>query len=165
MVFSSRHGELHRSIALVKDILLGEEASPMAFSQSVHNTAAGLTTIATKKPIPLTSIAAGKNTFQSALTEAYLFLSIHPDAKVLLVDFDEPLPQDYAEFETQTYRGYALAMIVSTGQQFAIEAHSTQQPQEHELPQALQFFRGFLQEQVTQWSITGSRQTWTWHKK
>ncbi|AUL95016.1 beta-ketoacyl synthase chain length factor [Vibrio vulnificus] len=165
MVFSSRHGELHRSIALVKDILLGEEASPMAFSQSVHNTAAGLTTIATKKPIPLTSIAAGKNTFQSALTEAYLFLSIHPDAKVLLVDFDEPLPQDYAEFETQTYRGYALAMLVSAGQQFAAEAHSAQQPPEHELPQALQFFRGFLQDSVTQWSITGSRQTWTWNKK
>lgn len=30
LVFSSRHGELHRSVALVADIISGEEASPMA---------------------------------------------------------------------------------------------------------------------------------------
>ncbi len=81
LVFSSRHGELHRSVALVEDIINGEEASPMAFSQSVHNTAAGLATIATKQPIPLTSIAAAENTFQSAILEAWLFLSDNPDKK------------------------------------------------------------------------------------
>lgn len=48
-VFSSRHGELERTVQLLQDILSGEDASPTAFSQSVHNTAAGLFTIATKK--------------------------------------------------------------------------------------------------------------------
>lgn len=108
MVFSSRHGELHRSIKLVEDIINGEEASPMAFSQSVHNTAAGLATIATKKKLPTTSISAGNNTFHSAIIEAYSYLIVNPEHKVLILDFDEPVPAPYQEFEEENYPLYGL---------------------------------------------------------
>ncbi|MCV5640227.1 beta-ketoacyl synthase chain length factor, partial [Escherichia coli] len=83
--------------------------------QSVHNTAAGLATIATKQPIPLTSIAAAENTFHSAILEAWLFLSDNPDKKVLLVDFDEPMPDSYLEYENQQYQGFGLGLILSHG--------------------------------------------------
>lgn len=163
IVFSSRHGELHRSIKLVSDILAGEEASPMAFSQSVHNTAAGLATIATKQPIPLTSIAAGDNTFQSALLDAWLYLAENPHHKVLLVDFDEPLPPHYQTFETMDYLGFSLGLILSAGEQFSMTAY----PAENDtaiLPQGLSFLRQFLTGQ-TQWIIQAPRQNWVWQRQ
>lgn len=165
LVFSSRHGELHRSLALVNSILRGEEASPMAFSQSVHNTAAGLTTIATNKAIPLTSIAAGENTFHSALLEAFCFLQLHPKAKVLLIDFDEPLPTDYYEFEKQSYRGYALGLILTHGDAYSIQPATLNINPNQTLPQTLQFLRSFLSSAANQWQISTSRHTWTWYKK
>ncbi|MFH0271877.1 beta-ketoacyl synthase chain length factor [Vibrio jasicida] len=168
LVFASRHGELHRSAALIEDIIQGEEASPMAFSQSVHNTAAGLATIATKQPIPLTSIAASENTFQSALIEAWLFLAENPDKKVLFIDFDEPLPDAYSEFETQQYQGYAVGMVLSAGDDFKIEQVATKRSgdtsQPCPLPQGLAFLKHYLCEDPS-WSIHSPQQTWEWHRR
>lgn len=163
LVFASRHGELHRSVKLVDDILIGEEASPMAFSQSVHNTAAGLATIATKKPIPLTSIAASENTFQSAIIEAWLYLNEHPNSKVLVIDFDEPLPDAYKKYENQSYRGYGLGLVVSNGNGFSLSQHQTSETSAQTLPQGLEFIRHFLSNQ-SQWKIESPQQTWTWQR-
>ncbi|MDV5086278.1 beta-ketoacyl synthase chain length factor [Vibrio diabolicus] len=164
LVFSSRHGELHRSVALVKDIINGEEASPMAFSQSVHNTAAGLATIATKQPIPLTSIAAAENTFQSAILEAWLFLSDNPDKKVLLVDFDEPMPDSYLEYENQQYQGFGLGLILSHGDSFTVQSGISAKCSNHPLPQGLAFLQHYLLDE-NQWTIHAPKQIWEWHKQ
>lgn len=161
LVFASRHGELHRSAALIEDILKGEEASPMAFSQSVHNTAAGLATIATKKAIPLTSIAAGGDTFQSAILDAWLYLDSHPNHKVLVIDFDEPLPESYQEFESQDYRSFALGLVLSAGDDFSVEAQSPAEDTDCSLPQGLAFIRQFLS-QSNSWKIHSPRQSWRW---
>ncbi|CAH1540445.1 3-oxoacyl-(acyl-carrier-protein) synthase [Vibrio rotiferianus] len=163
LVFSSRHGELHRSTSLIENIINGEEASPMAFSQSVHNTAAGLATIATKRPIPLTSIAASDNTFQSALIEAWLFLDEHPDKKVLLVDFDEPLPEPYSAFEEQTYQGFGLGLVLSHGDKLTITAIKSR-TQADPLPHGLCFVKHFLS-QTNQWTIHSPQQDWEWHRQ
>ncbi|ELY1988520.1 beta-ketoacyl synthase chain length factor [Vibrio harveyi] len=163
LVFSSRHGELHRSVALVEDILKGEEASPMAFSQSVHNTAAGLATIATKQPIPLTSIAAAENTFQSALIEAWLFLYDNPDKKVLIVDFDEPLPESYSEFEMHDYHGYGLGLVLSHGDTFSVQA-TTEKTDEDAFPQGLSFIQHFLSS-ANNWTIHSPQQSWEWRRQ
>ncbi len=162
LVFSSRHGELHRSADLIKEIIQGEEASPMSFSQSVHNTAAGLSTIATKKPIPVTSIAAGENTFQSAITEAWIYLQESPDKKVLLIDFDEPLPSDYSEFEDKQFKGYALGLILSTGNTWQV-AQTEKSDNIESLPQALSFLSHYLRKE-TQWKIHGERISWEWQQ-
>lgn len=164
LVFSSRHGELHRSVALVKDIINGEEASPMAFSQSVHNTAAGLATIATKQPIPLTSIAAAENTFQSAILEAWLFLSDNPDKKVLLVDFDEPMPDSYLEYENQQYQGFGLGLILSHGDSFTVQNGISAKCSNHPLPQGLAFLQHYLSDE-NQWTIHAPQQIWEWQKQ
>ncbi|OBT14818.1 3-oxoacyl-ACP synthase [Vibrio sp. UCD-FRSSP16_10] len=164
LVFSSRHGELHRSVKLIDDIVRGEEASPMAFSQSVHNTAAGLATIAAKKPIPVTSIAASHNTFQSALIEAWSYLQSNPNHKVLVIDFDEPLPDAYTKYENQVYRGYGLGLVLSCGDKFSISKQMTNDTQELPLPQALTFVRHFLSDSLN-WTISSPSQQWLWHKK
>lgn len=161
LVFSSRHGELHRSAALIEGILKGEDASPLAFSQSVHNTAAGLATIAKKQAIPLTSIAASDNTFHSALLEACLYLSSYPDTKVLLVDFDEPLPEVYHLYEVQEYRAYGLGLLLSAGRGFSLNQLEKQSVESYKLPQGLQFMRHFLSPR-TSWHISSGQHTWAW---
>ncbi len=162
LVFSSRHGELHRSAELIRHILAGEEASPMNFSQSVHNTAAGLSTIATKQAIPVTSIAAGENTFHSALIEAWLYLNQYPKAKVLLVDFDEPLPSDYAEYEDKKFKGYALGLILSSGDKWQVAQYKKTDTISH-LPQALSFLAHYLRKE-SDWIIAGERNSWEWQQ-
>jgi len=160
LVFSSRHGELHRSVALVKEIIQGEDASPMNFSQSVHNTAAGLSTIATKRPIPVTSLAAGENTFHSALTEAWIYLEQYPDKKVLLVDFDQPLPDDYHQYEDKIFNDYALGLILSAGNTWQV-AQCKKNDNIDALPQALSFLKHYLSNE-THWKIEGERNSWEW---
>lgn len=164
LVFASRHGELHRSMSLIQDILQGEEASPMAFSQSVHNTAAGLATIATKKALPLTSIAAAENTFQSALIDAWIYLADNPEHKVLVIDFDEPLPEPYLQFETQNYRGYGLGLVLSSGDNYAVSQEQNNDGYQVELPQGLDFIRHFLSNN-NDWTLQSERHLWKWTRK
>ena len=123
IIFSSRHGELTRTVKLIKEIMAGEEASPIAFSQSVHNTASGLFTILTQRATPVTSISALEGPFRSAFVEAFIYLQDNPKHKVLLVDFDEPLPAPYQSQEDEgnkQYQGYALSLILSHGHDFSI---------------------------------------------
>ncbi|WP_371975498.1 beta-ketoacyl synthase chain length factor [Enterovibrio norvegicus] len=169
VVFSSRHGELQRTVTLLKDIQLGEPASPTAFSQSVHNTAAGLFTIATKTPVPATSLAAGEDTFHCALTEAAIYLSEHPEHRVLVIDFDAPVPEPYGEFEQQVFKPYALGLLLTKGDDICIErrpihdANATD-TQEKDLPQGLAFYSQWL-DQRTHFEIESARQSWRWHIK
>ena len=174
LIFASRHGELHRTVGLIQSILEGEDASPMAFSQSVHNTAAGLTTIAAKAPIPLTSIASGQDTFHNALIEAAIYLHEQPNHKVLVIDFDQPLPAIYAEFEDQKFSDYALGFILSSGDQYHLSrsvshsiSHSNPdsktQSAPEEKPQGVQVLQKILSNNDA-WSISGHNQAWHWAK-
>nr|WP_241905104.1 beta-ketoacyl synthase chain length factor [Enterovibrio norvegicus] len=169
IVFSSRHGELQRTVTLLRDIQMGEPASPTAFSQSVHNTAAGLFTIATKTPVPATSLAAGEDTFHCALTEAAIYLSEHQEHRVLVIDFDAPVPEPYGEFEQQVFKPYALGLLLTKGDDICIErrpihdANATH-TQEKDLPQGLAFYSQWL-DQRTHFEIESARQSWGWHIK
>lgn len=190
LIFASRHGELTRTSALIEDILKGEAASPIAFSQSVHNTAAGLTTIASAKPIPLTSIAAGVDTFQQALIEAYAYLAENPHHRVLIVDFDQPLPSPYQQYEDQAFHDYACGFILTTSTINSITNDTSHQytatlkTKRHRdmsepqtivppllaqssplllLPQSLQILAHMLGKQ-SHWSISGARQIWHWQQ-
>ncbi|MGF1748699.1 MULTISPECIES: beta-ketoacyl synthase chain length factor [Vibrio] len=143
IVFSSRHGELQRSSELIKSIISGEDASPMAFSQSVHNTAAGLTTIAAKQAIPVTSISASSDTFNSALIETWSYLEDNPSHRVLLVDFDEPVPEVYQQYEDKEFRGYSLGLVLTRGETNSFLLQNSHQTNSR-LPQALDFLQQWL---------------------
>ncbi|MDW6001844.1 beta-ketoacyl synthase chain length factor [Vibrio mangrovi] len=165
LVFSSRHGELTRSAKIIEDILRGEDASPMAFSQSVHNSAAGLSTIACQQPIPLTSISAMDNTFHSAIQEAWIYLQQEPEHQVLVVDFDEPLPEPYHIYEEDEYRGYALGLLLSSGKDWELtsQKQSSSPGKPLHLPQGLTFLCHYLNNESS-WCINGSNQQWRWQR-
>ena len=164
IIFASRHGELTRTVTLLEDIISGQDASPMAFSQSVHNTAAGLFTIASKRATPVTSLAATENSLSSALIEAYCYLAENPDHNVLLVDFDEPLPALYQQYETQDYQYYALALLITSGADYSLTITEKAQKIASKMPHALDFI-DFLINQDKQQMIQGRCKQWIWDKK
>lgn len=99
-VFASRHGELTRTLGLLQDITAQQALSPIAFSQSVHNTASGIFGIVTGNTSPSTSVAAGEETLPQAFIEAYAQLVIDP-RPILLVFGDDPVPPVYSEYINQ----------------------------------------------------------------
>ncbi len=163
IIFSSRHGELTRTVQLLQDIITGSDASPTAFSQSVHNTAAGLYTILTKQAIPVSSLSAGENTFPSALIEACTYLTQNPSHKVLVVDFDEPVPDVYRNFTQETFHGYAVAMIISQGAncQLSWSTNSNKVQVQYPLPHVLDFVSHYYRHD-TKWHTTSQRNQWHW---
>ncbi|WP_028864479.1 beta-ketoacyl synthase chain length factor [Psychromonas aquimarina] len=163
IVFASRHGELTRTVKLIEDILAGNDASPIMFSQSVHNTAAGLFTISTKQAVPVCSLAGGENTLHSALIEAGCYLQEHPDHNVLVVNFDEPLPEPYQAFEKAEHQGFALGLLLSGGGEFKIKAVKQEQLSESFYPQAFSCIDYLLNEQKTV-SICSKKTAWYWEK-
>lgn len=170
LVFASRHGEIHRTVVLIDSILQGEDASPMAFAQSVHNTAAGLTTIAAKRPIPLTSIAGGEDTFHNALLDGLIYLDENPTHRVLIIDFDQPLPNEYQQFEMLNFADYSLGLVLTSGQQFSLHRTVSKNDQANtpdaflaSLPQGLQCLNHLAQSSES-WSIKGRKQSWHWNK-
>ena len=164
IVFSSRHGELTRTVKLIEDIMSGEDASPMAFSQSVHNTAAGLFTISTDRPTPVTSIAAVESTAHHALIEAAIYLQENLEHRVLVVDFDEPLPAPYKQYEKENYQGLAFAAILSSGQQYQLSFSKNDQKMKSLLPQTFAIIDYLINDEKHK-SITDNRFNWKWTRK
>lgn len=163
IVFSSRHGELTRTVKLIEDIINGSDASPIFFSQSVHNTAAGLFTIAAKRATPATSLAAAENSLHYAVIEAGTYLQENPQDTVLLVNFDEPLPAPYQQFETHSYKGYALAMLLTTGNQLQLSWSKNRDSVPTDYPQAFDFIEYLLNNKKNT-SISSKRTNWIWAK-
>ncbi|MCE9687932.1 beta-ketoacyl synthase chain length factor [Shewanella sp. AS16] len=108
-IFASRHGELHRTIGILEDIIAKQPLSPTAFSQSVHNTASGILSIITGNTAASTSVAAGDQTLSQAMIEAYG--QLHENATPLLLVFgDDPVPPVYDEFTAETELPLALGL-------------------------------------------------------
>ena len=161
-IFISRHGELQRTYKLLKEILSGDEASPIAFSQSVHNTASGLFTIADKNPLPVTSLAACQDSFQQGLIEAFARLSVAVDQKILLVCFDDVVPEVYDSFADEISSCYALGLVLESGDGWVVETcEPGKVSKEIVLPQALQFAQSYFLGRKN-FIIKGSRQNWEW---
>lgn len=170
LIFSSRHGELSRTSQLLQQILNGEDASPTAFSQSVHNTSAGLFTIATQSPIPATSLAAAERSLHHAFIEAGAYLAQYPNHRVLVIDFDESLPEPYTSFESQSHPGYALGLVLTGGKQVELTWQSTKEQYSnltthHSSPffctQSLEILANLTKKQQ-QWNIIDERFHWQW---
>jgi len=98
-IFCSQHGEIVRTRNILSSISRGSEISPAAFSQSVHNTSSGLFTIIAATNAPSTSMASGANSFAYGWMEAQAYLACNPMHRVMLVDFDEVIPDEYQRNE------------------------------------------------------------------
>lgn len=168
IIFASRHGELTRTIKLIEDIMKGEDASPMAFSQSVHNTAAGLFTISANRATPVTSLAAVESSLHHALIEAAIYLQENPQHRVLIVDFDEPLPTPYEKYEAQLhdnhpYQGYAFTAILSAGDDIHLSWTKNTVEATPSLPQSFSIIDSLLQNKSNV-TINDQRMAWSWRR-
>ena len=96
-IFCSRHGESDRTLRILQSLAAKEPISPADFSLSVHNALAGLLSIAWGNTAGHTAISAGADSFGYGLLEAVACLKEGPSDPVMLVYFDDLLPQPYDE--------------------------------------------------------------------
>jgi len=97
LVFASRHGDLDRTLELLSALAQAEAISPTAFSLSVHNSTAGLFSIARSDRAAATAVAAGADTLSMGFMEAANMIAEGLSAVLYCYADDLPPP---------TYRPY-----------------------------------------------------------
>jgi len=109
IVWVSQYGDEAKTLNILADVLSEQTPSPTQFSTSVHNAISGLYSILCQDATPATSLAGSWN---DGLIEAYAWLKTRPEARqVLLVFYDEALPDIYAEH--QPFAAFAMAAMIS----------------------------------------------------
>ena len=109
IVWVSQYGDESKTLNILEDVLSEQTPSPTQFSISVHNAISGLYSILCQDATPATSLAGSWN---DGLIEAYAWLKTRPEARqVLLVYYDEALPDIYAEH--QPFAAFAMAAMIS----------------------------------------------------
>jgi hypothetical protein len=163
LVFCSQHGDLTRLREMLNDIATGIELSPTAFSQSVHNASAGLYTIIARSRAPVSALASGGSTFASGWIEADGYLSRHPESQVLLVNYDEPLPEEYLPYQPQGQCQYALGLLLraADADERAIVLQTSTAGQDERLPIA-PLFMAWALSNGTSLQVTADGQGWLW---
>ncbi len=168
-VFCSQHGELNCTINLLKGICEQSVLSPMRFSQSVHNTSAGLFSVIHNMQQNMTSIAAGDCTFQIGMLEALTWLTLNPKKTALLTMFDDYIPNEYQSLKIQNNHQYAVALLLTNDSSCAPLISVTldtlnQSNNNKNLPPALEFLAWFLQTSKKDLTQSTNNQTFIWHK-
>ena len=92
VVVGSAFGELTTLVEMLEERERDGLLSPLRFQNSVHNSAAGQLSIASKNKAPAMSMAAGNDTVAMVLLEAMTLLALGGD-EVLAIVADEPLPE------------------------------------------------------------------------
>ncbi len=165
-IFSSRHGEYSRTFSMLQTLAREDTVSPADFSMSVHHALAGAMSIAMRNRQGHTALAAGPDTFGYGLMEAAACLSERPSAPVLLVHYDEPLPDAYGGFADGD-AGTVLALSLQSPRGAGdIEVKATpgvvEAPgQSEDLAAA---FLAFLCSSEPEAACRGDRMMWRWRR-
>jgi len=112
-VFYSRHGESGNYLEMLQDLADRQELSPSRFSLSVHNAIAGLYSLCSGSEAACVSLAGSVDDLFAAFLEATGLLAESGCARVLLVFYEQPLPEVYRAFATGPGRVVALALILA----------------------------------------------------
>jgi hypothetical protein len=166
-VFSSRHGDAARSVALLLDLAKDVPLSPTSFGLSVHNATDGLFSIARGDHASHVALAAGQSSVEHAVIEACGMLA-EGEPAVLLVAYECPLPTPYGAFQDCDEQPYAWAWlmqrpadeVVSLTWSDALE-HSP--PSFEQLPAGLQVLRFYLRKEPTLERTSNTRR-WLWFR-
>ncbi|WP_143182067.1 beta-ketoacyl synthase chain length factor [Thalassospira sp. TSL5-1] len=116
VIFSSRHGNIERTLKLLGQIAREEIPSPADFSMSVHNALVGIASINWGITQSHNAISAGNDSFIAALTEGLTQLADAPQSPVVLVYIDLPLPDVYAHNDPKGMKGTAFALRLEAPQ-------------------------------------------------
>jgi len=164
MVFGSQHGELVRTQELLRNIVAGEELSPAAFSQSVHNTGAGLYSIVAQTRVPATSLASGASTFAYGWIEAEGYLLENPTRRALLVCCEDPLPDVYRQFSTQVQCTYAVALMLRLAERGGVALAFESSAEEDDVLPFAPSFMAWWRSSANVLTLTADRQRWVWSR-
>jgi hypothetical protein len=168
-VFCSRYGESDRTLRILRSIAAKEPISPADFSLSVHNALAGLLSIAWGNTAGHTAISAGADSFGYGLLEAIACLNDGSSDSVLLVYFEDVLPQPYDEVADGAETCVALALLLKPpgheGSEFALtlEPRNRAARAQSASAQSLDFIRFMLSNEREGRSI-GERTQWRWQR-
>jgi hypothetical protein len=113
IIFSSRHGDIHKTSVLLENLAEKEMLSPTAFALSVHNAVPSLYSILTDNKGAINAIAAGQDSFFMAIVDAYVRLATGVCDDVLFIHADQGLPEIYGTFQDEQQLPHAVAMKIS----------------------------------------------------
>lgn len=112
IVWVSQYGDERKTLKILHDVLSDQTPSPTLFSTSVHNAVSGLYSILCQDATTAVSLAGA---WRDGLIEAYAWLkTTNINGQVLVVYYDEPLPDIYQE--SQNFTAFSMAALVSLGQ-------------------------------------------------
>lgn len=164
-VFASRHGEFGRTLSIMEALVRAEGVSPADFTLSVHHALAGLLSIAQGNRLGHSAVAAGRESLFCGVMEAAACLAETPDQPVILVYYDEPLPEPFAHFSRDGEETVALALLLTSGADGLGLMLSTVPVGDGaaELRPGHRFIE-FLQNDAARIAINGDRQLWSFEK-
>jgi hypothetical protein len=110
-VFFSSHGESQYYFEILHGMAAHEDVSPSRFSLCVHNAIAGLSSFHSTSFLPYVSLSGGTEGLFAAFLEAAGILLEVP--KVLVVWYEQPLPEPYRAYLASSETTWALAMVLS----------------------------------------------------
>jgi len=162
-VFSSRHGDLHKTAKLIEDVATKSDLSPTNFGLSVHNAVAGLYSIFAKNKQAMTAISAGQDSLMMAIVDAYAKLESQNLDQVLVVYTDQIVPEQYNQFVSDKEQTLAIAFVLSKAQpdssmSLSFEPQTTNH-QEDESFQTLEFLK-FIHGKNATAAIQSTRYQW-----
>ena len=172
-ILASRHGELARTAGILSSLADEETLSPAEFSMSVHHAIAGLLSIHTGNRQGHGAVAAGADTFAFGFLEALTVTATDPDASVLLIYYDAPLPGEYAELDPsgdlEQPLVLALRMSAPAGDApvYAFDQHPAESPQSGAAGgtgQAPLDFLRFLLSDAPSAHSAGTQMNWQWRR-
>lgn len=111
-VFFSNHGESQYYFEMLQGMAESEEVSPSRFSLCVHNAIAGLSSFHSESHMPYVSLAGGTEGIFTAFLEAAGMLLETP--KVLVVCYEQALPEVYSPYCSISESTWALGMVLSS---------------------------------------------------
>jgi hypothetical protein len=126
----------------------------------------GLLSVARANRLGHTAVAAGPESFCFGFLDAVAGLADAPQEPVLLIHYDEPLPEPFTRFAPET--GPALALVLALaaggpGEAMTLTATPTAPPGPVPSPEPAAGFCGFLANPAMRsFTFAGPRMTWTW---
>ncbi|HEX4853609.1 beta-ketoacyl synthase chain length factor [Arenimonas sp.] len=112
MVFASRHGDVARTYEMLAGLARGEPLSPTHFGLSTHNAIAAQYSIARGLTDNYLAVSGGVESPEAAVTEALALLA-DGAPEVLVVLYDGPTPEPYAEYRDEPEAAWAWAWRIA----------------------------------------------------
>jgi hypothetical protein len=166
VIVSSRHGEFGRTLSLLETMAAGVEVSPADFTLSVHHALAGLLSIACTNRQGHTAIAAGPESFCFGLLEAVATLAGKPADPVVLLHYDEALPEPFARFDDTPAPFEVLALVLAAeGEGFSLAITPADGEKAAATSAAAEFIAFLRDGDAAEGVFRGERCKWHWRRQ